>query len=36
MRDLYSKKYKLLIKEIENGTVKWKDKTVMDCKNYYC
>ena len=36
VRDLYSKKYKLLIKEIENGTVKWKDKTVMDCKNYYC
>ena len=35
VRDLYSENYKLLIKEIENGTVKWKDKTDMDCKNYY-
>ena len=36
VRDLYSENYKLWIKEIENGTVKCKDKTDMDCKNYYC
>ena len=35
VRYLYSENYKLLIKEIENGTVKWKDKTDKDCKNYY-
>ena len=35
-KDLYSKNYKMLMKEIEDDTKKWKDLLFLDWKNQYC
>ena len=33
MKDLYSKNYKILMKEIKEDTNTWKDSVLMDWKN---
>ena len=34
-KDLYSDNYKTLMKEIEEDANRWKDTTLLDCKNQY-